>query len=123
MIPVTLIEQMRHRGFETVITGYGLTETTGVVTMCRHDDDPETIATTSGRSIPDVEVNYPLGWPEAKAGEAGEVMVRGYNVMSGYWLDDVATGEAIEPDGFCTRETSACSMRVGTSDHGPQRTW
>ena len=29
-------------GFETVITGYGLTETCGVVTMCRHDDDPET---------------------------------------------------------------------------------
>ena len=42
--------------FETIVTGYGLTETTGIATMCRHDDDPETIATTSGRAIPDVEV-------------------------------------------------------------------
>ena len=102
VIPVTLIEQMRHRlGFETVITGYGLTETTGVVTMCRHDDDPETIATTSGRSIPDVEVKIIRSdGLQANAGEAGEVLVRGYNVMSGYWRDDVATAEAIESDGF-----------------------
>ena len=40
-------------GFETVITAYGLTESCGVVTMCRLDDDAETIATTSGRAIPD----------------------------------------------------------------------
>ena len=43
-------------GFETIITGYGLTETCGVVSMCRYDDDPETIATTSGRAIPGIEV-------------------------------------------------------------------
>ena len=43
-------------GFETVVTGYGLTEATGIATMCRHDDDPETISTTSGRAIDDVEV-------------------------------------------------------------------
>ena len=56
-IPVQLIRDMRDvLGFDTVITGYGLTESTGVVTMCRHDDDPETIATTSGRAIPGVEV-------------------------------------------------------------------
>ena len=42
--------------FETIITGYGLTETTGTATMCRHDDDPETIANWSGRAIPDTEV-------------------------------------------------------------------
>ena len=33
-------------GFETVVTGYGLTEAHGIATMCRHDDDPETIAKT-----------------------------------------------------------------------------
>ena len=42
--------------FETIITGYGLTETCGIATMCRYDDDPETIANTSGRAIPGVEV-------------------------------------------------------------------
>ena len=49
VIPVELVRQMRDvLGFETVITGYGLTEACGIATMCRHDDDPETIATTSG---------------------------------------------------------------------------
>src|SRR3990172_2868803 len=56
-IPVELVHRMRRElGFETVVTGYGLTEATGTVTMCRHDDDPETIATTSGRAIPHLEV-------------------------------------------------------------------
>ena len=56
-VPVSLVERMRDElGFDTVITGYGLTEACGIVTMCRHDDDAETIATTSGRAIPGVEV-------------------------------------------------------------------
>jgi acyl-CoA synthetase (AMP-forming)/AMP-acid ligase II len=56
--------------------------------MCRHDDDPETIARTSGRAIPDIEVLVvdPEG-KEAPRGEPGEIVVRGYNVMKGY-LDD-----------------------------------
>ncbi len=57
VIPVELIHRMRRElTLETIITAYGLTEATGVVTMCRPEDDPETIATTSGRAIPDVEV-------------------------------------------------------------------
>ena len=56
-VPVELIKRMRAElGFETIVTGYGLTEATGIATMCRHDDDAETIATTAGRAIPDVEV-------------------------------------------------------------------
>ncbi len=100
-IPVQLIHDMRDvLGFDTVITGYGLTESTGVATMCRDGDAPETIATTSGRAIPGVEVRTvdadgrPLG-----PGEAGEVQVRGYNVMAGYLDDPEATAEAIR-DGW-----------------------
>ena len=50
VVPVELVVQMREElGFDSVVTGYGLTETTGIVSMCRHDDDPEIIAHTSGR--------------------------------------------------------------------------
>ena len=92
VIPVELIHQMeKDLGFETVVTGYGLTECTGVATMCRHDDDPETIATTSGRAIPDVEVVI---------ADDGEVLVRGYNVMQGYFEDLEQTAEAIDADGW-----------------------
>ena len=56
-IPVSLVEQMRDvLGFDTVVTAYGLTEAGGFATICQHDDPPETIASTSGRAIPGVEV-------------------------------------------------------------------
>lgn len=101
-IPVELIEQMRAKlGFETIVTGYGLTESSGMATMCRHDDDPETIATTSGRAIPDVEVLVvDDDGAEVPRGEPGEIVVRGYNVMKGYFDDPAATAEAVDTDGW-----------------------
>ena len=82
-VPVEMVRRMRAElGFETIVTGYGLTEATGIATMCRHDDDPETIATTSGRAIPDVEVLIvDEKGVEVRRGEPGELVVRGYNVM------------------------------------------
>jgi acyl-CoA synthetase (AMP-forming)/AMP-acid ligase II len=101
-IPVELIHRMRDElGFETVITGYGLTEACGTVSMCRDDDDPETIATTSGRAIPDVEVRcVDDEGKEVPRGEPGEVVVRGYNVMKGYFEDPGETAKAIDPEGW-----------------------
>ena len=102
VIPVELIQRMRRElTFETIITGYGLTESTGVVTMCRYDDDPETIATTSGRAIPDIEVRcVDSTGNEAPRGQPGEVVVRGYNVMRGYLDDAAATAAAIDAEGW-----------------------
>jgi acyl-CoA synthetase (AMP-forming)/AMP-acid ligase II len=101
-VPVELIRRMRAElGFETIITGYGLTEATGIATMCRHDDDPETISTTSGRAIPDVEVLVvDAKGEEVPRGEPGEVVVRGYNVMKGYTDDPQATAETIDSEGW-----------------------
>ncbi|MCC6763919.1 MAG: fatty acid--CoA ligase family protein [Deltaproteobacteria bacterium] len=101
-IPVELIHRMRRElALETIVTAYGLTEATGVVTMCRPEDDPETIATTSGRAIPDVEVRcVDRDGHEAARGTAGEIVVRGYNVMRGYFDDPAATAEAIDVDGW-----------------------
>ncbi len=101
-IPVQMIRRMYDRlGFETVVTGYGLTEASGIATMCRHDDDPETIATTSGRAIDGVEVRVvdPTG-TEVPRGQPGEIVVRGYNVMVGYLDDPEATAEAIDDEGW-----------------------
>ncbi len=102
VIPVELIHRMRRElRFATVITGYGLTESSGVATMCREGDDPETIATTSGRAIADVEVRCvdPAG-AQVPRGQPGEVVIRGYNVMRGYFDDPAATAEAIDAGGW-----------------------
>jgi acyl-CoA synthetase (AMP-forming)/AMP-acid ligase II len=101
-IPVELIHRMRRElALETIITAYGLTESTGVVTMCRPEDDAETIATTSGRAIPDVEVRcVDADGREVARDTPGEIVVRGYNVMRGYLDDPAATAEAIDADGW-----------------------
>ena len=101
-VPVPMIEAMRDRlGFEVVVTGYGLTEASGIATMCRHDDPPSTISATSGRAIDDVEVRVVgPGGTELPLGEPGEIMVRGYNVMDGYLDDPEATAAAIDADGW-----------------------
>jgi acyl-CoA synthetase (AMP-forming)/AMP-acid ligase II len=101
-VPVSLVERMKDvLGFDVVVTGYGLTEAHGIATMCRHDDDPETISRTSGRAIPDVEVRVADDdGEEVPRGEPGEILVRGYNLMSGYLDDPEQTAEAIDADGW-----------------------
>ncbi|MBF6214482.1 fatty acid--CoA ligase family protein [Nocardia puris] len=91
-VPVVLVERMRSElEFDVVITGYGLSEAAGFGTMCRADDDAETIATTCGR---------PIAGFELKLGDAGEVLLRGPNVMLGYLDDPEATAEAIDAEGW-----------------------
>lgn len=101
-IPTQMIIDMREKlGFENVVTGYGLTEAHGIATMCRHTDDPETIAKTSGRPIPDVEVKVvDEEGNDVPQGEPGEVVVRGYNLMRGYLDNPEATAEAIDVHGW-----------------------
>jgi HIP---CoA ligase len=101
-VPVSLVEQMRGElGFETVLTAYGLSESTGFVTACRADDDAETIATTSGRAIPGVEVRVvDDAGRTLPPNEAGEIVVRGYNVMAGYFEDPEQTAETVDADGW-----------------------
>jgi acyl-CoA synthetase (AMP-forming)/AMP-acid ligase II len=101
-VPVELILRMRSElTFSTVLTAYGLTESTGVVTMCRRGDDPDVISHTSGRAIPDIEVRIvdPSG-AEVRSGEPGEIVVRGYTVVSGYYEDPESTAETIDAEGW-----------------------
>jgi acyl-CoA synthetase (AMP-forming)/AMP-acid ligase II len=101
-VPVELVERMRKElHFETVVTAYGLTEATGTVSICDPSDDPVTISTTSGKPIPDIEVKcVDTEGNEVARGEPGEIWVRGYNVMKGYFEDEAATRETIDADGW-----------------------
>jgi acyl-CoA synthetase (AMP-forming)/AMP-acid ligase II len=101
-VPVEMIRRMRDElTFRTIVTGYGLTEAHGMGTMCRHDDDPEIISRTAGRAIPDVEVLVvDESGAEVPRGESGEVVIRGYIVMAGYFGNPEATAEAIDADGW-----------------------
>ncbi|MEX2395006.1 MAG: FadD3 family acyl-CoA ligase [Actinomycetota bacterium] len=101
-VPVELLKRMRSElTFETILTAYGLTESTGVVTMCRPTDDNETISNSSGRAIPDTEVEIvDDDTRPVPTGEPGEIVVRGYNVMEGYYQDPQATADTIDAQGW-----------------------
>ncbi|MBJ7339643.1 MAG: fatty acid--CoA ligase family protein [Mycolicibacterium sp.] len=90
-IPVELIRRIHDElPFQTLMTGYGLTEC-GNVTLSRPGDSFADVATTAGLPCDDIEV---------RVAEDGEVLVRGYSVMQGYLDDAAATAEAIDPDGW-----------------------
>jgi acyl-CoA synthetase (AMP-forming)/AMP-acid ligase II len=101
-VPVELVKRMREElQFEVVVTAYGLTETCGTVTICEADDPAEIISGTSGKAMAGVEVRIVDGeGSELPTGEAGEIWVRGYNVMQGYLDNPEATAETITADGW-----------------------
>jgi acyl-CoA synthetase (AMP-forming)/AMP-acid ligase II len=101
-VPVEVVRRMREDlHIATVVTGYGLTETTGTVSMCNHDDPPEVVATTVGRPLPGVSVRVADDKGHAvPTGETGEILVKGFNVMRGYFDDARATADAFDEDGY-----------------------
>jgi acyl-CoA synthetase (AMP-forming)/AMP-acid ligase II len=90
-IPVELVRRIHDElPFQTLMTGYGLTEA-GNVTLSRPGDSFEEVATTAGLPCEGVEV---------RIADDGEVLVRGYGVMQGYLDDPAATAQAIDDDGW-----------------------
>ena len=84
-----------------VIQGYGLTETSPVTNSDYIGDRmrPGTI----GPPLPDTEervVDLETGERELPRGELGELLIRGPQVMKGYFNQPDATAEAITPDGW-----------------------
>ncbi|QHG65566.1 FadD3 family acyl-CoA ligase [Pseudomonas putida] len=101
-IPPSLIERMRNElGFSVVTTAYGLTECGGLATLCDPQAPAEVIAGTSGRPLPGTEVSIRDAANRAVAqGETGEICLRGFHVMQGYFQDPAATAEAIDAEGW-----------------------
>lgn len=71
-----------------LLQGYGLTEAAPIVTANTLEDN---VPASVGVVLPGVEL---------RAGQRGELLVRGPNVMLGYWNDPRKTSEAVDADGW-----------------------
>lgn len=87
-----LVRSLREAfGAATVFNGYGMTETASLMTVLP-DSDAVAHADSVGYAVPSGEIGVaPLGDDPA----TGELVVRGANVMSGYWKQPDATAAAI----------------------------
>jgi long-chain acyl-CoA synthetase len=94
------------RGFErafgcVILEGYGLSETSPVASFNQldHPRKPGSI----GTPIPGVEMKVvDDAGNEVPAGEVGEIVVKGHNVMKGYWNRPDATAEVLTAGWLCT---------------------
>lgn len=80
-----------------LVEGYGLTEAAPVV-ACNPGDRP--VIGTVGLPLPSTEISLRDGDTELPPGEAGELCVRGPQVMRGYWNKPDETAKAITSDGW-----------------------
>ena len=78
---------------------YGMTETSPVSTQCSTDDPLEKRVSTVGRVHPHVEIKIvdPATGAVVPRDSTGELCSRGYMVMRGYWNNEEATRQAIDP--------------------------
>jgi len=82
-----------------IIEGYGLSETSPVAT-CNPVDSTE-YSGTIGLPVPSTEIEIldDAGQP-VPLGQAGEIAIRGPQVMAGYWQRPDETANVMTPDGF-----------------------
>jgi fatty-acyl-CoA synthase len=102
MVEASLIKRTKAELGSTICNIYGQTEMQGVVSGTRPDDSPQDQAETIGQPMPHVEVKIadvdsgkvlPLG-------VQGEICVRGYQTMIGYFNMPEETAKTLEADGW-----------------------
>jgi long-chain acyl-CoA synthetase len=72
-----------------VLEGYGLSETSPVASFNRRD-----------RERKPGSIGLPIDGVELRVADDGELLIRGHNVMKGYWNRPEATAAAIDADGW-----------------------
>jgi long-chain acyl-CoA synthetase len=100
-MPVEILKGFEEAFGTKVLEGYGLSETSPVASF--NHLDRERKPGSIGTPIEGVEMKVvDDDGKEVDQGEVGEIVIKGHNVMKGYWKRDDATAEAIKDGWFHT---------------------
>ncbi len=121
-VPLSLMRAFKNaQPHMKVIQGYGLTETSPLITLTEPQQADAKMASI-GRAVPGVEIKIvdPRG-QEVQGGEAGEIITRGPHVMKGYFRRAEATAERIRDGWFYTgdvgrRDSEGYYYHLGRKD-------
>ncbi len=102
VIPVELIRDMfEELKIDIVVSAYGMTEACGLISTTLANDSPDLIANTVGTSVKSLTVKcIDSSGKEVETGREGELVIRGPNVMTGYFNDIVANSESFTEEGY-----------------------
>ncbi len=100
--PATMRKIIDVMGMKAVCIAYGLSEASPNVVFSYHDEPEE--FRVNGRALPHEGVEVRIADPATNAALAanmqGEIQVRGWNVMKGYYKNDAANATVFTPDGW-----------------------
>jgi fatty-acyl-CoA synthase/long-chain acyl-CoA synthetase len=84
-----------------IMQACGMTETAGIFALSDPDETPTQRATSNGKAVPGIELRIvdERGF-DVPPNAVGEVLVRGYCVMEGYYRDTTKSAEALDKDGW-----------------------
>lgn len=98
-LPVQVIDEFEKTFGCVILEGYGLSETSPVASF----NHPHQVRKPGSIGVPIEGVSMRVVDTEGTplpVGEAGEIQIRGHNVMTAYWNQPEATSKAISPDGW-----------------------
>jgi len=98
-LPVEVLRSFEAAFHCVILEGYGLSETSPLASF--NHPDRERKAGSIGTPVEGVEMKVvDADGGELPADEVGEILIRGHNVMKGYWCRPEATAEAISGEGW-----------------------
>lgn len=123
-VPPSLIGEMRETlGFDAILQGYGITEATALGANSLWGDSDDLVANTAGRAHEELEmIVVDDGGNPLPPGEIGEIWLRGFSIMRGYFEDEAATREAVTPEGWLrTGDLGSLDGQGYVTIHGRKR--
>src|SRR3984957_12634581 len=105
-----------------LVSAFGMTETTGIVTFNRATDSLEERTSTVGSALPgwDIKIVDSETRTALKPGQRGEIAVRGPALFSGYLNEPALTARSFDPEGyFHTGDCGKISSRLAARTSPP----